>query len=142
MKKKLFWAFIMIAMCILTSCKDKNTIAVVREKANDPSCGPKIEFSETTHDFGTINTKDGGFYVFHYSNIGDQPLIVSDVLTNCGCLSTQWSPEPLNPGQSDSISIQITTQQLGNLMKAVVIRSNAANEPVVTLRMTGKVVKE
>jgi len=142
MKKKLIWASIMIAMCIITSCKDKSTNVVVRKKVNDSFCGPKIEFLETTHDFGTINTKDGGFYVFHYSNTGDQPLMVSDVLTNCGCLSTQWSQEPLNPGQSDSISIQITTRQLGNLMKAVVIRSNAANEPVVTLRMTGKVVKE
>ena len=131
-----------IVVCILISCKGKNSNVFVCKTEDNSFHGPKIEFLEITHDFDTINTKDGGFYVFRYNNTEDQPLVISDVLTNCGCISTQWSPEPLISGQGDSISIQITTQHLGNLMKAVVIRSNAVNESVVTLRMTGYVVQK
>ncbi len=135
---------VMIIVCAFAfiSCKDKKTSIIVCERENDSLRGPKIEFLETTHNFDTINTIDGGRYSFCYSNTGDRPLVISKVLTNCGCLSTHWSSEPLKPGKCDTISIQITTRNLGNLMKAVVIKSNAVNEPVVTLRMTGYVVRE
>lgn len=142
MKKRFLLTPTIIIAFFIVGCKDKNTNIFVDEKECSSSHGPKIEFLETTHNFDTISTANGGKYIFHYSNIGDQPLVISNVLTNCGCLSTHWSPAPLQPGKSDSISIQITTHHLGNLMKAVVIRSNAKNEPVVTLRMTGYVVQQ
>ena len=142
MKKRFLLIIIIITATLIVGCKGKSTNNVVDEKYHNSSHGPKIEFRETTHNFDTINITNGGKYIFHYSNIGDQPLVISNVLTNCGCLTTRWSPTPLQPGESDSISIQITTRHLGNLMKAVVIRSNAINEPVVTLRISGYVIQQ
>lgn len=60
---------------------------------------PKIKFLETKHDYGSIK-EDGGkvSFVFGFENVGDEPLIIKNVKTPCGCTSPQWVKAAIPPG--------------------------------------------
>ena len=45
----------------------------------------KIEFKETTIDYGTIEKGSNGVRTFEFTNTGDAPLIISKVSSSCGC---------------------------------------------------------
>jgi hypothetical protein len=45
----------------------------------------KIEFKDTTIDYGTIEKGADGLRVFEFTNTGDAPLIISKVTASCGC---------------------------------------------------------
>ena len=42
-------------------------------------------------------------YEFEYRNEGDKPLIITKVKASCGCTATNYSKEPLLPGESSKI---------------------------------------
>lgn len=99
-------------------------------------------YYETDHyNIDTIDTQKGGKIVFHYTNEGKTPLIITNVLTSCGCIEKIWNPEPLPFGQSDSIVIRIRTHELGQIQKAVVVKNNSINNPIATIRFEGYVIK-
>lgn len=96
--------------------------------ADQPQNGPKITFSESSHEFGDINQGDVVSYVFKYENTGNEALVISDVRTSCGCTATNWSREPLAPGESGEIKVNFNSRgKLGVQNKVVTIMSNATN---------------
>lgn len=93
-----------------------------------PTSGPKITFKESTHEFGNITQGDRVTHTFTYENTGNEPLIISDVRTTCGCTATNWSREPLAPGESATITVNFnSTGKMGIQNKVVTITSNAIN---------------
>jgi len=90
--------------------------------------GAKIAFSETTFDFGDITQGDRVTHTFAYENTGNEPLILSDVKTTCGCTATNWDREPLAPGESAEITVNFNSRgKMGVQNKVVTILSNASN---------------
>lgn len=64
----------------------------------------EITFSEAKYNFGTIHEKNGKVsHDFRFKNTGDQPLTVKNVITGCGCTSTEWSKEAYKPGEEGII---------------------------------------
>ncbi|MFT6882823.1 MAG: hypothetical protein ACI83W_002454 [Marinoscillum sp.] len=93
-----------------------------------PQNGPRITFSETDHDFGDITQGDQVTYTFAYENTGNEPLILSDVKTTCGCTATNWDREPLAPGAKGDIKVNFNSRgKMGMQNKIVTILSNAVN---------------
>lgn len=103
--------------------------------------GAQIVFDKTHLYLDTIDTGSVSTCVFHYYNKGNQPLVVSNVITTCGCVKTYYQENPLMPGMADSITLQLRITETGNLTKAVVVKSNAINNPVATLRLFGYVIE-
>jgi hypothetical protein len=103
--------------------------------------GQEIFFSETTHDYGEIKKGEDGRYAFEFKNIGDQPIVINKVRTTCGCTATQWSGDPIEPGESGKITIKYNTALVGSFMKTSYVYSSAANSPV-KLTIKGKVVEQ
>ena len=132
-----------IIMIILTACNQKNNNSNGND--NEPinkiskvdGNGPQIVFDKTKIIIDTLNAEEVGKCTFRYTNIGDQPLILSNVITTCGCVQSNYSDKPLMPGLTDSISFELRIKELGQFTKAVVVKSNAINESAVTLRMFG-----
>ncbi|MEQ9307329.1 MAG: DUF1573 domain-containing protein [Marinoscillum sp.] len=90
--------------------------------------GPQITFSESTHAFGDIQQGDRVTHTFSYENTGNEALIISDVRTTCGCTATNWSREPLAPGESADITVNFNSRgKMGMQNKVVTIMSNAVN---------------
>ncbi|MBN1597908.1 MAG: DUF1573 domain-containing protein [Bacteroidales bacterium] len=100
--------------------------------------GPGIEFSETEHDFGTIEYDGDATIDFVFKNTGTEPLILSNVRSSCGCTVPQWPREPINPGQDSAIKVKYNTKRVGTFSKSVTVYSNAQEAPII-LRIKGKV---
>jgi hypothetical protein len=108
------------------------------EKVN----GPEISFKQTTHDYGTIELNGDGTYNFEFTNIGNEPLILSKPRSSCGCTVPSWPKEPILPGESNSINVTYNTNKAGVFNKTVTVYSNSKKSSTVLLRIKGKVEKK
>ena len=104
--------------------------------------GPKIEFKEETINYGEVDKgKDDGIRIFEFTNTGDQPLIITNAKSSCGCTVPEWSKEPIAPGGKGQIKVQYNMNP-GPISKTITIESNAVNKPngMVPLRIKGTVI--
>ena len=104
------------------------------------STGPVITFASPEHDYGTIPHAANGNCEFHFMNTGDQPLIITSSRTSCGCMVSRFDPAPAMPGKSGVIHVKYDTNRPGPFTKSVTVESNAANTPIVVLRIRGQVL--
>lgn len=145
MEKHINIIMAIIIAAILTSCNTKTNNNYNNETpvktAKIEGNGAQIVFDTTRIVLDTIDAETVGKCTFLYSNIGDQPLVLSNVITTCGCVQSNYSNEPLMPGLSDSITFELRIKELGQFTKAVVVKSNAINDSAVTLRMFGYINK-
>ena len=102
---------------------------------------PVITFEKTEHDFGKINEGDGRVsVVFSFKNEGMAPLVLSNVRASCGCTTPTWTKEPVEPGQSGSITVTYNPNgRPGRFQKTVTITSNAS-EPTKKVYIKGEVI--
>lgn len=102
---------------------------------------PVITFEKTEHDFGKIHEEDGRVsVVFEFKNEGMSPLVLSNVRASCGCTTPTWTKEPIEPGQTGSITVTYNPNgRPGRFQKTVTITSNA-KEPTVRVYIKGEVI--
>ncbi|MGL1885099.1 MAG: DUF1573 domain-containing protein [Reichenbachiella sp.] len=92
--------------------------------------GAHITFAVAAYDFGDITQGDKVSYTFEFTNDGDTPLIISNVLTTCGCTAPSWPREPIAPGTSNKIDVTFnSTGKIGHQNKVITVQSNASNNP-------------
>lgn len=92
--------------------------------------GPHIKFDNASYDFGDITQGDKVAYTFEFTNDGDQPVVISNVLTTCGCTASSWPREPIVPGASNKIDVTFNSAgKIGHQNKVITIMSNATNNP-------------
>ncbi|KUF47203.1 DUF1573 domain-containing protein [Myroides marinus] len=106
--------------------------------------GPKIQFKaeNNTIDYGTVvRGKDNGVRTFEFTNVGDEPLIITAVRSTCGCTVPSKPEEPILPGQKSKIDVQYNMAP-GKISRTITVESNAVNytNGVVALRIKGEVV--
>jgi hypothetical protein len=104
--------------------------------------GPKIEFKEETINYGEVEKgKDDGIRIFEFTNTGDEPLLIKNAKSSCGCTVPEWPKEPIAPGGKGQIKVQYNMNP-GPISKTITIESNAVNKPscMVTLRIKGTVI--
>ncbi|WP_121966026.1 DUF1573 domain-containing protein [Myroides sp. N17-2] len=106
--------------------------------------GPKIQFKaeNNTIDYGTVvRGKDNGLRTFEFTNVGDEPLIITAVRSTCGCTVPSKPEEPILPGQKSKIDVQYNMAP-GKISRTITVESNAVNytNGVVALRIKGDVV--
>lgn len=104
--------------------------------------GPKIQFKTDTIDYGTVTKEDdNGLRVFEFTNIGDAPLIITNVQSTCGCTVPSKPKDPIMPGKTGKIEVKYNMNQ-GPIRKTLTVESNAVNFDGgrVPLKITGNVV--
>lgn len=108
---------------------------------------PKFQFKDKndTYDFGKVPEGPVAEHVFEFTNVGKEPLIISNCNASCGCTTPEWNKEPILPGKKGKITVRYNTQgRVGPIAKSVYITSNAALEDGKTryeLYIKGEVVK-
>ena len=91
--------------------------------------GPKIEFKDkdNTIDYGTVNKEDdNGIRSFEFTNTGDEPLIITNVQSTCGCTVPSKPTEPILPGKTGKIDVKYN-MNTGPIRKTITVESNAIN---------------
>lgn len=99
----------------------------------------EIQFEQVKMDYGTIKKGDDGLRIFKFKNVGQAPLVVTEVKPGCGCTVPIWSKEPIMPGESGTIEVKYSTQNIGDFSKFVTVASNDSKNPSVQLNISGKV---
>ena len=105
-----------------------------------PLHGAKIVFSETEHNYGTIQKGGDGNCTFSFTNTGDEPLILSNVRASCGCTTPKWTQKPVMPGKTGEIGVRYNTNNVGGFTKTITVTSNAVNNSRLVLKIKGNVV--
>ena len=131
MKKVLFAMLMFFVAAVATNS------VLAQEVSQD---GAKIKFDKEVHDYGTIKNGADGTCTFDFTNTGNQPLIISNAKGSCGCTVPSWPKEPVNPGQTATITVKYDTKRTGAINKSVTITSNAVNEPTKVIRIKGNVL--
>lgn len=91
--------------------------------------GPDFKFDETKHDFGDIIQGDVVEHYFKFTNTGKEPLVISRIVTTCGCTAPTWPKEPIKAGETGKIKIVFnSTGKIGRQNKVVTILSNSVNQ--------------
>ena len=99
----------------------------------------KMEFVTETVDYGEIAKGSDGIRVFEFTNVGDEPLIISKVKSSCGCTVPKKPDGPIAPGESSTIEVKYDTKRVGPIRKTITVYSNA-DEPIKSLKIKGKIL--
>ncbi len=102
----------------------------------------EFKFVEETHDFGKVPQGKPVSFVFKYTNVGDEPLIITAVESTCGCTVPSVEPKqgtPVKAGESGSITLTYNAAVAAPFNKFVKVTSNSKT-PLKMLYIKGEVV--
>ena len=91
--------------------------------------GAKIEFKadDNTIDYGTVSKQnDNGVRSIEFTNTGDAPLIITNVLSTSGFTIASTPSSSIAPGRSGKVDIKYNMVP-GPIRKTITIESNAVN---------------
>lgn len=92
--------------------------------------GAKIDFLETSYDFGTMTEGDTVQHAFHFKNTGTVPVQIHDVIVQCGCTVASKPAGLVGVGKTDSILVRFNSAgKVGENKKFVRIIANTEKEP-------------
>ena len=129
-------------ICLFASMAFGMANAQTTETKEVPANGAKIRFTETEHNYGTIQKGANGDCMFTFVNEGNEPLILSNVKASCGCTTPSYTQKPVMPGQEGTIKVHYNTNNPGGFSKTVTVTSNAVDNPRVVLRIKGTVKQD
>lgn len=87
-----------------------------------------IELFTDSTDFGTFPYAETKRTVFRFLNTGEQPLIIKNVTSSCGCAEVAWNKRPIAPGKTDSLVVDFRPNSLGQFNKTVEMICNTEPE--------------
>lgn len=99
-----------------------------------------LSFETSEIDYGTINQNDNGERTFTFTNTGNEPIVITNVKTSCGCTVPSYSKTPVLPGETGEINIKYATSRIGVFKKTITVMSNAS-ESTKILSIKGDVLK-
>jgi hypothetical protein len=96
--------------------------------------GPVLTLEKNTHDFGDIFQGDVVEHTFKFTNTGNQPLLITNIQTSCGCTTPTWPRDPIMPGGKGELKVGFNSAgKMNKQTKTVLpIISNSATDVSVT----------
>src|SRR5476649_629342 len=125
MKKILMICAVVLGFAFTASAQDN-------EKA-------ELKFNEEKHDFGKIPQGTPVTTVFEFTNVGKEPLILTEVRPTCGCTIADYTKTPVKKGDKGIIKITFNAPVAGVFSKTIVVTSNAKT-PQKYLVISGEVL--
>lgn len=98
----------------------------------------EFKFNEEKHDFGKIPQGTPVTTLFEFTNVGAEPLILSDVRPTCGCTIADYTKTPIKKGDKGTIKVTYNAMAVGPFSKTIVVTSNAKT-PQKYLNIIGEV---
>ncbi|OKZ33236.1 DUF1573 domain-containing protein [Parabacteroides sp. merdae-related_45_40] len=71
-------------------------------------------------------------------NTGDQPLVIIDVTTTCGCAQTLFDKHPVQPGESLHIKVGVTPENKGLFDETITVKCNT--NQLIKLNIRGNTI--
>ena len=85
-------------------------------------------------DFGAFSKSEEKTAVFEIENTGDNPLVILDISTTCGCTTANYDKHPAKPGERLRIEVRMTPKDTGLFDEIVTLKCNTASPVKVKIR--------
>ena len=102
---------------------------------------PKITFKQDKQELGYVLWRRPVTVNYEFTNTGNQPLVISNVTTSCGCTSATWTQDPVPAGGKGVVTAVFDAEAIGHFYKEVGVYCNAAARPVY-LEFNGEVTAD
>ena len=103
---------------------------MVKEAQSKPLTN--IALSEAQFDFGKIKKGDQKEHTYEITNMGENPLIISQVKPGCGCTVPDYTKEPILPGKKGKITLKFDSSSFDGLVnKQAEVYANVEKAPIV-----------
>ena len=117
---------------------------VLDSVANPPvDRNPSLVFERESVDAGRLSEDDAPVtFGFPFRNVGDKPLVVTKVVTTCGCAVAHFDRKPVLPGDTARIAVTYDPKgHPGQIQRRIFIYTSASSaHPSARLEITGEVV--
>lgn len=133
--------FIISALIAIVSCKNNsnNNSPSTVDVANTTT----VQWIDSLKNFGKIYEGDKVEIGFRFKNIGEKPLVITDVKPSCGCTIPNKPEKPIEPGAESTITAVFNSQgKLGIVHKTITVYANITGEKHKELIFEGEVLKK
>lgn len=105
---------------------------IQRKKVDKPMRQPQTEVGIICSliDMGTFDWKQEQMAHFTLKNTGNNPLVIIDVATSCGCTSVEYPKEPMHSGRSVELKVRYKADHPEHFNKTISVYCNAASSPI------------
>lgn len=84
-------------------------------------------------DVGTIDSGVPYRAVFNIRNTGNKPLVITNIITSCGCMKYEYDKEPAPPGGELSCVLIYSPAHIGAFSESVLVHCNTERPMKLTL---------
>lgn len=121
--QKIFLVFLFL---LLISCSGNNKKNQQSQRQKVVLENTTIEFSETTHNFGKLTAGEIVLFTFEFTNTGKHNYRITEIESDCGCVSTRFIQEAIKPGEKGWIEVELNSAGLvGREYKTIEIHGNS-----------------
>lgn len=108
------------------------------------SRGALLSWEKSSYDFGEIAQGEKVEHTFRFSNNGTEPLMITNITTQCGCTAPKgWPRDPIAPGDRGEITIIFDSSgKIGRVNKVATVMSNASNKDGAQVLLSGNIVEK
>ncbi|MBO7577664.1 MAG: DUF1573 domain-containing protein [Prevotella sp.] len=101
--------------------------------------GSYITFTTRKIDVGTIYSPWKTTVVYEFRNTGDEPLVVQNITTDCGCTVAEYTRKPIKPGKKGIVTVTYDGQytEAGYFHKTITVVTNSWRKAVERLYLEG-----
>jgi hypothetical protein len=109
-----------------------NTATTPQQNTVDPATLTKVEWLDgMDRDFGKMKEGENLEVSFRFKNVGDKPLVISNVSASCGCTVPETPKKPYAPGETGVIKASFNSSgKVGSQSKQVNVFANL--DPAMT----------
>jgi hypothetical protein len=86
--------------------------------------------SDTMIELGKITEGEKRTAVYSIKNTGTNPLLISNIVTSCGCTAPTYPKQPMLPGDSAAIELVFNSAgKEGEIRKSAMVKCNSVDAP-------------
>ncbi len=87
-------------------------------------------------DMGEFDWKQEQISEVLLNNLGEGLLVINNIFTSCGCISVEYSKEPIRPRGNIAIKVKYKADHPGRFNKSILVHCNTEDSPL-KLRIAG-----
>lgn len=133
MKKLLLLA----CLCISSIGADAQWVRMKDETGN----AGKVEWKTRQHNRGKTFQGQAQEFVYPFTNISGDTLIIYQIKNNCPCNKVSWTQGPIPPGQGGEVRVIYDGLTVGEYYKIIPVLTNFDPENELVLVFRGEVQK-
>lgn len=141
-------ATLLLTLCIATptiaknerqNTRGRNGSNQVEERTHTE--GALLYCAEMTHNFGVVNRREGDQkHTFIIENRGDEPLVITQIVSSCSCMKSSISQRPILPHEKRELKLtyELKKMPIGTFSKSVVLHTTSRDGKPARFTLSGR----